>query len=178
MAEDVVLEYLQNHHEIADSQLFAAQANINHDDIANAINSLTDHGYVDSQEIIEETWLLTEAGKTYAVHGSPEVRLFLAIPQEGITKDELQKKFDASEFKIACAKAAQNRWVDFGRQLVTRKIQLVDNDKVQTLLLQIQNAEENISQDDIKALTKRKLIVLQVKQGFSVRRGPNYALQQ
>ena len=42
------------------------------------------------QEITKETWLLTEEGKTYAVHGSPEMQLFLSIPQEGITKDELQ----------------------------------------------------------------------------------------
>ncbi|XP_004291753.1 PREDICTED: probable phenylalanine--tRNA ligase alpha subunit-like [Fragaria vesca subsp. vesca] len=183
IAEDAVLRHLQNHHEIADSLLFAAQAKLNPDDIANAIKSLTGHRYVDSQEITKETWLLTEEGKTYAVHGSPEMQLFLSIPQEGITKDELQKKFDASSFKIACAQAAKNRWVDFGKQLVTRKIQHVDNDKVQTLLLRIQDGKDNvstidISQDDIRALTKRKLISLQVKKGFSVTRGPNYAPQR
>ncbi|XP_024167398.1 phenylalanine--tRNA ligase alpha subunit, cytoplasmic isoform X1 [Rosa chinensis] len=179
-AEEAVLGYLENHDDIPDSHLFADQAKLNHDDIANAIKSLTGHRYVDSQEITKETWLLTEEGKTYAVHGTPEVRLFLSIPQQGITKDELQKKFDASVFKIACAQAAKNKWVDFGKQLVTRKIQHVDNDKVQTLLLRIQDAKEiqDISQDDIKALTKRKLISLQVKKGFSVRRGLNYAPQR
>ncbi|XP_040364439.1 monosaccharide-sensing protein 1 [Rosa chinensis] len=35
---------------------------------------------------------------------------------------DLQKKFDASVFKIACAQAAKNKWVDFGKQLVTRKL--------------------------------------------------------
>jgi phenylalanyl-tRNA synthetase alpha chain len=42
------------------------------------------------QEITTEKWLLTEEGKTYAANGSPEMRLFMAIPQEGITKEELQ----------------------------------------------------------------------------------------
>ena len=34
--------------------------------------------------------MLTDEGKTYAATGSPEVQLFLAIPPEGITKEELQ----------------------------------------------------------------------------------------
>nr|XP_011457745.1 PREDICTED: probable phenylalanine--tRNA ligase alpha subunit isoform X2 [Fragaria vesca subsp. vesca] len=179
-AEDAVLRYLENHHEITDSLLFAAEVKLNPDDIANAIKSLHGHGYVDKQEITKETWLLTEEGKTYAVRGSPEMQLFLSIPPEGITIDELQKKFDESSFKIARAQAAKNKWVDFGKQLVTRRIQHVDNDKVQTLLLRIQDRKENvstldISQEDIKSLTKRKLISLQVKKLFSVRRGPNYA---
>ncbi|XP_050364130.1 phenylalanine--tRNA ligase alpha subunit, cytoplasmic [Argentina anserina] len=173
-AEEAVLRYLENHEEIADSLLFSADVKLNHDDIANAIKSLTGHKYVDSREVTKETWLLTEEGKTYAVQGSPEMQLFLSIPLEGITKDELQKKFDPSSFKIACAQAAKNRWVDFGKQLVTRKIQHVDNDKVQTLLLQIQDAKD-LCQDDIKALTKRKLITLHVKKGFSVIKGLNYA---
>lgn len=53
IAEEAVLGYLQNHPEIPDSQLFAdqfvADGKINHDDIANAIKSLTGHTYVDSQ---------------------------------------------------------------------------------------------------------------------------------
>ena len=49
IAEDAVLRHLQNHHEIADSLLFAAQAKLNPDDIANAIKSLHGHGYVDKQ---------------------------------------------------------------------------------------------------------------------------------
>lgn len=42
------------------------------------------------QDIKRETWILTEEGKTYAVAGSPEMQLFLAIPPEGISREELQ----------------------------------------------------------------------------------------
>ena len=42
------------------------------------------------QDIKKESWVLTDEGKTYAATGSPEVQLFLAIPPEGITKEELQ----------------------------------------------------------------------------------------
>lgn len=52
------------------------------------INSLRRSGVV--QDIKKEAWVLTDEGKTYAATGSPEVQLFLAIPPEGIPKDELQ----------------------------------------------------------------------------------------
>lgn len=43
------------------------------------------------QDIKKETWVLTDEGKKYAAEGSPEVQLFLAVPEEGsISKDELQ----------------------------------------------------------------------------------------
>lgn len=42
------------------------------------------------QDIKRERWVLTEEGKIYATAGSPEVQLFLAIPPEGITQEELQ----------------------------------------------------------------------------------------
>ena len=34
--------------------------------------------------------MLTDEGNAYTVTGSPEVQLFLAIPPEGIPKEELQ----------------------------------------------------------------------------------------
>lgn len=42
------------------------------------------------QDIKKEAWVLTDEGKTYAATGSPEVQLFLAVPPEGIPKEELQ----------------------------------------------------------------------------------------
>lgn len=66
--------------------------------------------------------MLTDEGKTYAGTGSPEVQLFMAIPEEGISKEELQKKVDPSVFKIGCAQAAKNKWLDMGKQLISRKV--------------------------------------------------------
>lgn len=42
------------------------------------------------QDIKRERWVLTVEGKTYAAAGSPEVQVFLAVPPEGISLDELQ----------------------------------------------------------------------------------------
>lgn len=42
------------------------------------------------QDIKREKWVLTDEGRSYTVAGSPEVQLFLAIPPDGISREELQ----------------------------------------------------------------------------------------
>ncbi|CAI0454972.1 unnamed protein product [Linum tenue] len=176
MAEQAILSYLETHEEIADSGNFAAECGIDHAEIVNAIKSLHGFLYVESQDIKKETWVLTDEGKRYAAEGSPEAQLFLAVPAEGsIAKDELQKKFDPAIFKIGCSQAGKNKWVEMGRQ-VSRKVVQVE-DKVKDLLLKIQKGQV-IGQADINSLKARKLIVLQTWKGYSVRKGPSYAPQR
>ncbi|KAJ8428187.1 hypothetical protein Cgig2_033125 [Carnegiea gigantea] len=172
MAEEAILGYLEKNEEVSDSGNFAAEFGINHDEIVNVVKSLNGYGLVVAQDIKKERWVLTDEGKLYAVAGSPERQLFLSIPPEGISLDELQKKVDPSVFKIGFAQAMKNRWVERGK-LVTRKVQHVD-DKVKELLLRIQ-AGEIVGQEDIDALKRRKLIVPQTWKGYSVRKGPSYA---
>lgn len=42
------------------------------------------------QDIKKESWVLTEEGEAYASSGSPEAQLFLGVPPEGISTDELK----------------------------------------------------------------------------------------
>ncbi|KAI4378510.1 hypothetical protein MLD38_015979 [Melastoma candidum] len=171
-AEDAILSYLESHDEIIDSGEFAEQLKLDHNEVVNSIKSLHGFRYIEAQDIKRETWVLTEEGKTYAVTGSPEVQLFLAIPVEGISREELQSKLDNSVFKIGAAQAGKNKWVEMGKQ-VSRKVAHVE-DRVKDLLLQIKNGEV-IAQEDVKALKARKLITPQIWKGYSVKRGPNYA---
>ncbi|KAF7840946.1 phenylalanine--tRNA ligase alpha subunit, cytoplasmic [Senna tora] len=173
MAEEAILSYLEKGHEISDSGQFASERGIDHNEIVNVIKSLHGFRYVDAEDIKRETWVLTDEGKAYAAKGSPEVQLFLAIPPEGISKEELQKKLEPTAFKIACAQAAKNKWVEMGKQLISRKVEKVE-DRVKDLLLKIQEGQV-IGSEDIKALKGRKLIVPQTWKGYSVKKGPNYA---
>lgn len=164
--------YLQKNEEIANSGEFATQHGLDHDEVVNTMKSLFGFQYLNVQDIKKETWVLTDEGKKYAAEGSPEVHLFLAVPPEGISREELQKKLHPSVFRIGSAQAAKNRWVDMGKVL-TRKVQHVE-DKVKELLLQIQNGQV-VDPEDIKALKGRKLISSQSWKGYSAKKGPNYA---
>ncbi|CAK9142561.1 unnamed protein product [Ilex paraguariensis] len=90
MAEEAVLGFLEKNEEIADSGQFAAEHGLSHDDVVNVIKSLNGYRLVDAQDIKRERWVSTNEGKTYAAGGSPEVQLLLAIPPEGISREELQ----------------------------------------------------------------------------------------
>ncbi|KAK6939458.1 PheRS, DNA binding domain 1 [Dillenia turbinata] len=172
MAEDAILGFLEKQEEISDSGKFAEEHGFDHNEIVNIIKSLNGFRLVDAQDIKRERWVLTDEGKLYADKGSPEVQLFLAIPPEGISREDLQKKVESSIFKIACSQAMKNKWIEMGKQ-VSRKVQNVD-DRVKDLLIQVQSGEL-ISQEDIEALKKRKLIAPQTWKGYSLRKGPNYA---
>ncbi|KAL9174819.1 hypothetical protein ABFS82_02G076000 [Erythranthe guttata] len=172
MAEEAVLGYLEKNEEISDSGIFAEEKGISHDEIVNIIKSLNGFRLVDAQDIKRERWVLTHEGDMYAEHGSPEVQLFLAVPPEGTTREELQGKFEPSIYKIGCTQAIKNKWIEMGKSAVSRKVQHVD-DRVRDLLVQIQKGEE-VSAQDIDALKRRKLISSQIWKGFSVKKGPNY----
>lgn len=51
---------------------------------------ITSAFWSDFQDIKMEKWVLTNEGETYTATGSPEMQLFLAIPPEGIPREELQ----------------------------------------------------------------------------------------
>ncbi|XP_057965715.1 phenylalanine--tRNA ligase alpha subunit, cytoplasmic [Malania oleifera] len=171
-AEAAVLGFLEKNDEISDSGHFAGERGINHSDIVNIIKSLHGFRLVDAQDVKREKWVLTEEGKSYTSTGSPEVQLFLAIPPEGISPEELQKKVQPSVYGIGRSWAIKNKWVDMGKQLVSRKVQHVD-DRVKDLLLCIQDGKV-VDKSDIDALKKRKLIFQETWKGYSVRKGPNY----
>lgn len=173
MAEEAILGHLEKNVEISDSGDFASQSGIDHNEIVNVIKSLHGFRLVDAQDIKREKWVLTDEGKLYAAAGSPEVQLFLAVPPEGISREELQRKVDPSVYKIGCSQAIKNKWLEIGKQQVSRKVQQVE-DTAKDLLTRVQN-EEALSQADIDALKRRKLIAPQTWKGYSVRKGPNYA---
>lgn len=173
MAEEAILGHLEKNDEISDSGDFASQSGIDHNEIVNVIKSLHGFRLVDAQDIKREKWVLTDEGKLYAAAGSPEVQLFLAVPPEGISREELQRKVDPSVYKIGCSQAIKNKWLEIGKQQVSRKVQQVE-DTAKDLLTRIQN-EEALSQADIDALKRRKLIAPQTWKGYTVRKGPNYA---
>ncbi|PWA58995.1 phenylalanyl-tRNA synthetase [Artemisia annua] len=176
MAEDAILTYLDKNELIVDSGEFAVAVGISHEEIVNAIKSLMYSKSVNAQDIKKESCKLTDEGKTYAAKGSPEYQLFMAIPPEGITIVELQKKLGDTIFKIGCQQANKNRWVKMGKSQASRKVEHVD-DNVKDMLVRI-NDGEALNQEDIDALKRRKLISLQIWKGYSVKKGPAYALKR
>lgn len=172
MAEDAILGYLKSNDQIEDSHQFASTVGVPHTELENVIKSLHGFQIVIAEDVRKDKWVLTEEGKSYTVAGSPEAQLFAAVPPGGIPRADLQKKLGDVLFKIGSSQAVKNKWIDIGKQLVSRKVEHVE-DRVRGLLKRIE-AGEVIDRGDIDDLKKRKLIVLQTSKGYLLTRGPKY----
>ncbi|CAM8901565.1 unnamed protein product [Rhodiola kirilowii] len=175
MAEDAILGYLDQNADVLDSRKFAHDHGFEHDEVVNVIKSLNGFQYVIATEYEEKNWILTDEGNEYAAEGSPEFRLFSAIPAEGISPKELEDKVGPAVFKNGRTNAMKSKWLVMGKQLVARKVEHVE-DRVKDLLIKIQN-KESVDQVDIDELKKRKLVAEQKLKGYSVSvvKGINFA---
>ncbi|THG16167.1 hypothetical protein TEA_007237 [Camellia sinensis var. sinensis] len=118
---------------------FASERGIDHQELTNIIKSLHGFRFVNAQDIKRERWVLTEEGRTYVAAGSPEVQVFLAIPPEGISPEELQRKMDPAVFKIGRSQAIKNQWLEMGKQLVTKKgVDILDSTNLVFRLLRVE----------------------------------------
>uniref|UniRef100_A0A7N0ZTY6 phenylalanine--tRNA ligase n=1 Tax=Kalanchoe fedtschenkoi TaxID=63787 RepID=A0A7N0ZTY6_KALFE len=173
MAEDAVLGYLAQNSDLSDSRNFARDSGFDYDEVINVIKSLNGFQYVVATEYEERNWVLTDEGKEYAAEGSPEFRLFSAVPAEGISLKELEAKVGPTVFRNGRTNAMKNKWLIMGKELVTRKVEHVE-DKVKDSLTKIQK-KELVDQAGIDELKKRKLIAEQKLKGYSVVKGINFA---
>ncbi|CDY17340.1 BnaA10g09740D [Brassica napus] len=82
MSEAAILGFLQTNESILDSGQFAAEHNLDHEEVKNVIKSLQGFRYIEAK-LKRETLVLTDDGKKYAVEGSPEIHFFSA-------KDDLE----------------------------------------------------------------------------------------
>ncbi|EOA25743.1 hypothetical protein CARUB_v10019105mg [Capsella rubella] len=111
--ERSILGFLQNSDQISDSGQFSSDHNLDHDQVKNVIKSLQAFRYIDAQEVIRKTWVLTEEGNKYATQGSPEVQLFSAVPEEGsISMVELKVQHVEDKMKGLLLQIQQGKEVD------------------------------------------------------------------
>ncbi|CAM6122125.1 unnamed protein product [Calypogeia fissa] len=92
--EETLLGDLKDTDEIEDSGEWASKHSLDHGVVCDVIRSLKGFQFIDSKEIKRVLWTLTEEGKSVVELGSPEVRLFSAVPAEGnISQIDLQTIF-------------------------------------------------------------------------------------
>ncbi|KAK6159663.1 hypothetical protein DH2020_003044 [Rehmannia glutinosa] len=174
MAEEAVLGYLEKNEEISDSGKFAEEKGISHDEIVNVIKSLNGFRLVDAQDIKRERWMLTQEGDMYAKDGSPEVQLFLAVPPEGITREKLQEKVEPSIYKIGCTQAIKNKWIEMGKLEVSRKVLLSENFAIELKSDLLYFPVECFTEDVQHVDDRVRDLLIQIQNGYSVKKGPEY----
>ena len=98
---------------IADTHPWALAQGLDHDACVGCMKSLMADGYLLSDLLSAEFWVLTEEAEGYVQRGSPEVQVFGFIPAEGGGADEAALVALAGEalVKVGLGKCLKNKWV-------------------------------------------------------------------
>eukprot|EP01112_Ceratiomyxa_fruticulosa_P018562 TRINITY_DN595_c0_g1_i1.p1 TRINITY_DN595_c0_g1~~TRINITY_DN595_c0_g1_i1.p1 ORF type:complete len:543 (+),score=151.81 TRINITY_DN595_c0_g1_i1:69-1631(+) len=132
-------------------------------------------GVVLLDTIEQRSVVLTEDGNEILKNGSPEVRIFNAIPQDGVNQKEFDKQIKASlgdlTVKLGFAEAMKKKWIKIEKETgkLLRTVPSVEDDTRAQL--------EDLSclnESGVQALRRRKLVHDAVFKTFSVKRGPKF----
>jgi phenylalanyl-tRNA synthetase alpha subunit len=128
---------------------------------------------------------LTEEGQDFAEKGSAEARVYavLSAEKEGMLKAELEAKMGGEDgAKVADAgikRGAATRIFEVkkaeGGLLVKSLVSEFEDTAAQQLRTIASGSESTLTQADLDALKKRKLVVLGVVKSFKLTPGPNFA---
>ena len=184
---NIVLEDLGNG-PIEDTWPYAIPKNIGHNDIVSAVKKLDAENYCDSKVIEVNFHEITNDGLDCIKNGSPEVRVFNAVPAEGgIMESELRSMMEPTlgkaGFKAGISGCMKRRLfkvekVDKKNKRFTRASNEQPNDDfVETLkLIAASNGDESIlSPKAWKEFTRRKVVKAVKRKSFNVVKGSNYA---
>nr|XP_012229359.1 PREDICTED: probable phenylalanine--tRNA ligase alpha subunit isoform X1 [Linepithema humile] len=171
---DRILEYLEKHGETNSLDL-ANEFQEDHQKIIGAIKSLeTVDDLITVKPISKKKWEITAEGEYIIEHGSHEVAIYNAIPDEGISQAELMKSVPYA--KVGFSKAMVAGWINLdksGTSPIVRKKAPFIVDTIQTHLKDISNIPENIKTE----YKKRKLLQEVVIKIMHLEKGPNFSIK-
>ncbi|KAF6136279.1 hypothetical protein GIB67_042764 [Kingdonia uniflora] len=176
-AESSILKHLNFENEISNSRDFSATIGIDHKTVEDVIKSLHGSEFVIYEVHSEERWKLTKEGEQYAADGSPEFQLFSAVPPQGISKEDLKKKTGAAIFELGSKNAAKNKWINMGN-FITRKVESVEDQAKQILLLIKGKVIDEETMKNIKVMKTRNLIELERWNVYSLKKGPKFKVER
>lgn len=81
--DQYLVDYLAEAGQIDDSRAFCEEKGFDHDVFVGTMNSLLSLSYITSAKSATAKSVLTDEGAAVVAEGSPEYRLYLALPEEG-----------------------------------------------------------------------------------------------
>lgn len=110
--EKPILRYIHEHGQIDNTREWSPGLDVavDHDAIVGCLKSLGSDGYVSTEEIKKETWVLTEEAQDIVQNGSPEYHFCLQLPAEGMPVKEASKQFSQG-----FGKAKKAQWVSIDK---------------------------------------------------------------
>jgi len=105
---------------IPDSLAYAAAAGVDHERLVGVMLSLSGDRFIVMTPKTKSGLGLTDDGQLYLDGGSPECRVFAAIPAEGsIARTEVQAAVGKAMFGVGWGQCMKQRWIKFDKATKT-----------------------------------------------------------
>eukprot|EP01119_Soliformovum_irregulare_P001986 TRINITY_DN11_c0_g1_i1.p1 TRINITY_DN11_c0_g1~~TRINITY_DN11_c0_g1_i1.p1 ORF type:complete len:496 (-),score=141.12 TRINITY_DN11_c0_g1_i1:58-1545(-) len=175
--ESQLLQTLDKDGTILDSGKWSASIGLKHDDaLVGTIMRLNGFELITTEKLEKKYNALTEEGKEIIKIGSPEARVWQAVPEGGIEKPTLEKQMGEAG-KIGLGNAMKLKWVTMDK--ATNKIIKTQQSIVDEVQNQLKEIESNtdVPEATVTALKKRKLVTTGILKTFKITKGPKFALE-
>jgi phenylalanyl-tRNA synthetase alpha chain len=175
--QQTILTLLAQQGSIADTEALVT-ADLSAQTIDAALKSLVVDDYVVLEVIERKKIELTEEGKGYADHGTPEYQYASSLALNVVTaKAEVEAKVGDLIAKIGFAKAMKNKWVrlEADKVSVTRIAENLQDDEKLQLSAYVSNSDlEAHDKKVVDALKKRKLLNVNSSKSYKVTKGSEF----
>eukprot|EP01028_Stygiella_incarcerata_P012996 TRINITY_DN81027_c0_g1_i1.p1 TRINITY_DN81027_c0_g1~~TRINITY_DN81027_c0_g1_i1.p1 ORF type:complete len:555 (-),score=143.69 TRINITY_DN81027_c0_g1_i1:79-1575(-) len=175
--KEKILDTLESSGPIEDTEALAKSWCIEHEEFVGALKSLESLDMVVSSIKSRPDAKLTDEGKEILKEGSPEFKVYTFVKEKAPVSDDDMRSALGVAGKHGMAHAMRMKWIAMekvdGKRMLVAKMDEV-NDEVQAML---QKAHKGDVSDTVglKALSKRKLIVMGTVKFFAVEKGPQFA---
>jgi phenylalanyl-tRNA synthetase alpha chain len=150
-----------------------AEFGLSHEALYAELISLSSLNYIKIENKKITKIVLTQEGKSYADHGTPEARIFALATLEGTPKEVIEAELKDA-YKIGFSNAMKKKIVVLKDNKVFRtKEAFEDEDRIK-LSAVAEGKGEALSKEDAKTLKGRKLIEEKQETTFIITRGEAY----
>ena len=177
--QELILNTLNDCGEIPDTEsLKIHEKPLNQMEVLGVLNALSSRDILKYESLTTEKWVLTEEGAMIVEKGSPEARVFHAIPvgHDGLSAAELKNQLGEAA-KFGQGAAFKSKWIaktDTGN-FIRNVANIVDQTKLD--LVEIYSTGAHSDSKLLAALKKRQLIKTTKITSFRVHKGPKFTLK-
>ncbi|KAI4485579.1 hypothetical protein M0802_012701 [Mischocyttarus mexicanus] len=171
---DNILKYLSENNEVNSLDLVET-FNEDHQKIVGAIKSLEAIGdLIETTIISKQKWEITTEGQHVLKNGSHEAAVYNAVPNDGISKSDIDSSVPYA--KIGFSKALAAGWIKLDKSnnvTIVKKALPSITDTIQMHLKNLDSIPENIK----KEYKKRKFLQEIIVKSILLKKGPKFSTQ-
>jgi len=163
------------HGSIEDTGPWARARGLEHNEaLDGALKRLNSYEVLALQTLESRAVALLPDGESALAHGSPEVRVWNALPAEGgISKAELDEKLGPLVSKLGHGEAMRLKWIRQDKTTLYRLVKEVE-DTVRNSLAKVRENKE-VTEDELNVLKRRRMAQVNTIKTYKVTKGTKYS---